>query len=311
MTGRAFVVGGSGFLGRNAISGLLASGRPVTALRRRRSLDRGDAEDMRIVDGSLLDPVGTLAAAMAGCTEVIYLAGATTPASSADSPGLDVQENLLPFLNLLDAATLAGVGRIVFASSGGTVYGPPRSVPVNEDHPTNPTCSYGAVKLATEHLLRLWAERHGCRSIVLRISNPYGPHQECHGAQGVIAAWLPRAMAGETLRVWGDGRIVRDYIYVADVVSAIVAAASQPGLAAGIYNIGSGCGATLLEVAAALGRALGQAPKLEFAPARTCDVPVNVLDASRFRAATGWTPRIGLDQGMALAVAWRREAAQS
>jgi UDP-glucose 4-epimerase len=145
---------------------------------------------------------------------------------------------------MLDVARASGVKRIVFSSSGGTVYGPPMTTPIPEDHPTNPSCSYGIVKLAIEKYLALYNNLCGLDYIVLRIANPYGERQRLVGGQGAVAAFLGRALRGEAIEIWGDGSVIRDYIYIGDVCDALIAAATCHSVQ-GVLSIGSGIGMML------------------------------------------------------------------
>jgi UDP-glucose 4-epimerase len=218
-----------------------------------------------------------------------------------------VAESLLPTLHLLEACRDAGSGRIIFASSGGTVYGLTDPQPVDERHPTEPITAYGINKLACEKYLAMYNRLYQLDTLSLRIANPFGPYQNRERAQGVVGAMLWRALAGEPIRIFGDGTVTRDYIFVGDVVAALLAAAEYRGQGR-LFNIGSGRGRTLREVAASV-RALagsGAAPIL-YEEGRAADVPYNVLDSSAFTAATGWAAKVEWQEGLAATAAWIRE----
>jgi len=192
--------------------------------------------------------------------------------------------------------------KLVFVSSGGTVYGRPQQTPIPETHPTEPTCSYGIVKLAIEKYLALYQMLHGLDYRVLRLANPYGPGQEANRAQGVIGTFLSRVVHDEAIEVWGDGSVVRDYLYIGDTVAAMLLAAEYAG-AERIFNIGSGEGHSVREIIAAVEQATGKKAKASYTAARKFDVPVSVLDISRAQNELGWRPAVNLDEGLYLTLA--------
>lgn len=263
---------------------------------------RPTSADAEFVEGELGN-AGLVREAVAGMEVVYHFVSTTLPKTSNDDPIYDVRSNLVDTLVLLEACVEAGVRKVIFTSSGGTVYGPPRTVPIGEDHPTDPITSYGIVKLAIEKYLGLFRYLHGLNCAVLRISNPYGPYQDPAGQQGVISVFLNRILAGEPITIWGDGTVVRDYLYVADLVDALVLAA-EVETESKVFNIGSGRGAALKEIIALMAEVTGEKPMVEYLPGRTLDVPANVLDVRRAREELGWTPRTGLADGMAETWAW-------
>jgi len=295
---RIFVTGGSGFIGRNTIPALLLKSCQVVALEHIHPIFPQKHDGLKIVRGAIDRRSRKLREGVSSCDTLLHLAGASTPASTAKDPSLDVRVNLLPILALLQAASGTRVKRIVSISSGGTIYGVPAYTPIDESHPTIPTSPYGVVKLAIEHMIRLWAIQQGVEYIILRVGNPYGPHQRGHGHQGVVGTWLPRVLKNRPLVVWGDGSIVRDYIYVGDVAEALAIGCTQASLAPGPYNIGTGTGASLLEIAQTLAEVTGRRVRLKFEPGRPFDPPVNILSPKRFAAATGWRATTRLRQGI-------------
>ena len=295
---RIFVTGGSGFIGRNTIPALLLRSCPVTALEHARPVFPRSYCGLKIVPGTIDRPDRELCDEINACDTLLHLAGATTPASTAVDPSLDGRANLLPILALLQAARGTRIKRIVTISSGGTIYGVPVSTPIHENHPTLPTSPYGVVKLAIEHMIRLWAIQQRVEYIILRVANPYGPHQHGRGSQGVVGTWLSRVLNDEPLVVWGDGSIVRDYIYVGDVAEALFLACTQADLASGTYNISSGTGISLLEIAQTIADVTQRPARLQFEAGRPYDVPINILSPDRFMAATGWRAKTPLREGI-------------
>ena len=191
-------------------------------------------------------------------------------------------------------------------SSGGTVYGLPESSYLAEDHPTNPISSYGITKLAIEKYLFLYERLHGLKSIALRLSNPYGPGQRLSGAQGAVAVFLGAALRGEAIKIWGAGEVVRDYVYVDDVVDAVLGTIEYAGESR-VFNIGSGVGLDLIEVVEAIERAVKTTMTKEFLPARGFDVPRNVLDISLAKNELNWVPQVDFDSGVERMAVWAKE----
>jgi UDP-glucose 4-epimerase len=306
-TGLTVVLGGAGFLGSHLTEALLGAGRKVRVFDRE-NVDLRNLEhlsgDWELVGGDFLSE-SDQRRAIEGASVVFHLISTTIPASSNQDPAFDVETNLLPTVRMLELARETGVRKIVYASSGGTVYGRPGSVPVGEDHPTHPLVSYGVIKLAAEKYLSLYRELHGLPYAVTRLSNPYGPRQNPHGAQGAASVFLGRALRGEPIEVWGDGTVVRDYLYVSDAVAGILAAERHPG-GEGVFNIGSGVGVSLNELVAEIRSVTGREVEVRYRSSRPFDIPVNVLDNSRARRELGWTPKVALGAGLRLTWQWLR-----
>lgn len=294
------VLGASGFLGSHLVDALLAAGCRVRALGR---TFPGLLTEAALANPNLshctvaLSEANDLEAGLDGVDVCFHLSSTTVPSTSNLDPRSDVVSNVLGSLNLLEAARSRGVRRIVFSSSGGTVYGIPRQVPIVEDHQTDPTCAYGISKLAIEKYLALYRHLHGIDSIVLRIANPYGERQRQVSAQGAVAVFLAKALRGETIEIWGDGSVVRDYIYVGEVARAMLATVSYHGQDK-VFNIGSGKGLSLNQLVAAINRELGRAAAVNYRPGRGFDVPANVLDISRAEKELGWKPRVDFIEGL-------------
>lgn len=269
----------------------------------RMAAPRGN-ESLEWVVGDLARPE-QIDAAVAGCDIVFHLASTTLPHTSNDDPAQDVHSNVEGTIALLDAMCRHRVGKIVFVSSGGTVYGIPQSIPITEQHPTDPVCSYGIAKLAIEKYLHLYRVLHGVDYCVLRLANLYGELQRSDRAQGAVAVFLHHVVHGKTLEIWGDGSVVRDYIHVGDAVDALTAAAFTE-VPSHIYNIGSGHGTSLLELIATIATVTGLRPSIEFKPSRPFDVPISVLDISRARAELGWYPRVSMNDGLRRTLDWLR-----
>jgi UDP-glucose 4-epimerase len=304
---RTVVTGGSGFIGGHLVDRLADLGWAVTVLDHRDRARGGLPAGVRQVPAELGD-APAVAQALAGAEVVVHLAWTSIHEASNRDPAADVAANVLPSLSLLAACHRAGVRRVLFVSSGGTVYGPARVLPIPEEHPTEPDSAYGINKLAVEKYLRLAHHLQGLEPVVLRPSVAYGPGQSPFRRQGAVAVFLHRVANGLPLTVYGDGSVSRDYFYVADLVEALVAAIQRPAAAPGLYNIGGPAEVSLTALIEAVERTVGRAAELRFEPARPFDAPRIVLDTSRARSALGWAPRTGLDEGLDLTWRWMREA---
>lgn len=296
------VLGGAGFIGSHIVETLHTHGHTV------RLLDMHPNPWWTPPPGTLChwgnwnDPA-LLQTALAGCQVVIHLISTSLPATSNQDIPADAQANLVATLHLLEACRANGVRKVVFASSGGTVYGVPRFTPLTEDHPTQPINAYGIVKLTIEHYLRLYHHLYGLGYVVLRGANPYGARQNPRHSQGAVGVFLGRLAQGEPITIWGDGRVVRDYFHVRDMARAFVLAA-ESGLTTGLFNIGSGQGVSLNDLLAAMAAVTGRQPSVAYAPARAVDVPVNVLAIDQARLHLGWQPEIDLTTGLRQTWQW-------
>lgn len=308
---RCLVLGGGGFLGSHLVESLAAAGHAV------RSFDRSAAAVHSPLTTPDANPPGTielftgdflskddLMRALEGVDVCYHLVSTTIASTSNADPLFDVGTNVLGTLRLLESAVAAGTKRVVFASSGGTVYGIPREVPITEQHPTEPISSYGIAKLTIEKYLHLYRILHDLDYVVLRLANPYGERQRLHAQQGAVAVFLGRALRGEPITIWGDGQAVRDFVYVSDVTDALVAAAEPLKTEERVLNIGSGCGYSLNQILDAIEVVTGRPTDRSYTPGRVFDVPVNVLDIAAASRSLGWAPRVGLEDGLRRFATW-------
>ena len=241
--------------------------------------------------------------AVTGTNYVFHLLGGSDPASSNADPARELESNLLPSIRLLEACSQANVAKFIFISSGGTVYGPGTSVPTREDAATNPISAYGIGKLAVEKYIRLFDHIYGLNYAILRVANPFGPFQDPDRGQGVIAKLLKRAMTGKVIEIWGDGSVVRDFLYISDVSEALLKAAVYTG-GERLFNIGSGVGRSLLDVASDISVLTGSSIPVAYASARVADIPISVLDCERARRYLGWVPSTTWQHGLTNTHAW-------
>ncbi|MBI4320996.1 MAG: NAD-dependent epimerase/dehydratase family protein [Chloroflexi bacterium] len=299
---RCLVTGGEGFIGSHVVDRLFQECHEVSVLSRSRSPFREELPYVKYIWADMNDRAA-LQSAVVGVEVVLHLAWSTLPKSSNDDPSFDVEDNVVGTIRLLEHCVSAKVRKVVFASSGGTVYGVPRETPIREGHPTNPTCSYGISKLAVEKYLSLFHRLNGLDWISLRCSNPYGERQNPAKLQGAITTFLQKVASGERIEIWGDGSVVRDYVYVGDVADAFVRAATARHPPC-IVNIGSGRGLSLNEVVAHVADVTGRGTQVRWTEARSLDVPVNVLDINRARQVLGWSPTTDLVDGVRRTWTW-------
>lgn len=302
------VLGGNGFIGQYVVQHLLTAGHTVRIFDRNPTprfpvFDWDDAAlDVRV--GDFME-TAAIEAALQGVTCLHHFASTTNPGKSARDPIFDVETNLVGSINLLQACVDAGVERIVFSSSGGTVYGKLHEIPAPETHPTHPISAHGIVKLAIEKYMQLAQHQHGIAISILRIANPYGPGQDPHRGQGVINAFLSRIAQGDDLHVWGDGSVVRDYLYVDDVGRAALKAAESDN--SGVYNIATMQGHSLNDVIDLLYAVTNSKVEVSYDDARAFDVPTSILHAGRARDELGWQAQTSLEAGIRQTWQWMQQ----
>ncbi len=300
------VLGAGGFLGGALCAALQEQGAVVHAYGR--SLAAVPPAGRALWTEAAFEDGPALSAALRGQEMVFHLLSSSLPEASNRDPAADVVGQVVPSIWLLERCRAARVRKVVFASSGGTVYGIPAKVPTPEDAGTRPITAYGINKLMIERYLELFWHLHGLDYHVLRIANPYGPGQSPFRQQGVVAAMLHRALSGFAIELWGTGEVTRDFIHVDDVSNAFMAAARYDGPHR-TMNVGSGHGRSLNQLVADVRDVLGR-PALEVVRkgARAADVPVSVLDTALIREATDWRPGVEWMQGLAETAGWMRAA---
>ena len=305
---RCLITGGSGFLGSHLCEALLQAGHQVKVLvpvgDGLHNLDRivNQVEVLRLD----LKEAGMKDGIWGGVDRVFHLACTTRPKTSNNDPSRDLEDNLVATVRILDRCVANDVGRIVFISSGGTVYGMPKSLPINEDHPVAPLCSYGIHKLTIEHYLRLYQNLYNLDYRVARVSNAYGERQAIYGNQGLIGTVLERILTGQDIHIYGKGETVRDYIYVTDVVSALLRLA-EADTKSRVFNVGSGCGTSVLDIIQIVEETLMRKSKINFLPERPMDVDKNILDITAIYKETGWTPQVTIKEGISRSAEWWRK----
>jgi len=242
--------------------------------------------------------------AVTGVDVVFHLTWTTTHEIANQNPTGDVSANLVPTIHLLEACRNAGVRRIVFASSGGTVYGPAQAWPISETHPQNPVNGYGITKLAVEKYLYMFKHLYGLDYAIFRPSVPYGPRQNPLASQGAVAVFLYRVARGLPVTVWGDGGVTRDYFYVSDLVQALTFGIESELREYRIFNIGGEKEVSLIELLGQIEEVVGKRARVEYAPARRFDAPRIVLDTRLARQELNWQPKVSLADGLVQTWKW-------
>jgi len=305
---RILVTGGAGFIGSHVVDRFVALGHEVAVLDNL-STGRRDFVNPRahfeLADLTDAPAVERLVAAWKPEIVDHHAAQIDVRRSVAD-PLFDATTNVLGGIGLLEACRRHQVRKLIYASTGGALYGEGRELPATEDHPINPESPYGASKHALEHYLYLWKLLHGLDYTVLRYGNVFGPRQNPHGEAGVNAIFIGLMLHGRRPRVFGDGEALRDYVYIDDVVEANVLALERGG--GEMVNIGTGVGISVNHIVRELRSILGFAEEAIHEPPRPGEVQRIYLDAGRARRVLGWTPQTPFRAGLERTVAWSRAA---
>lgn len=301
------VFGGGGFIGSTIADQLLAEGHELRIFERPRIQPYRKFTPTERVEWMVGDLASThdVHDALLGMDAVMHLVSTTLPKNSNDDPVYDVQSNVVASLQLLNAMVAQNVRRLVFISSGGTVYGNPQYSPIDEQHPTEPLVSYGITKLTIEKYLQVFHRSHGIQTVSLRVGNPYGERQRVETAQGAVGVFLHKALRGESIDIWGDGSVTRDYIHASDVASAFSKALHYTGPHR-VFNISSGVGTSLNALIHMLEQSLGQPIAKRYLPGRPFDVAVSILCNKLARQELGWEPVVSMQEGIERTARWMK-----
>lgn len=298
---KILVLGGNGFIGSHVVDLLLAARHEVRVFDRADDRYRGRLPGVEYVLGSL-DDTFLLSETLSGMDAVFHGISSSVPSTSNLDPVCDIQTNLVGTVNLLRAMIDNQVERIVFLSSGGTVYGSTKGPTIPEDHPLHPLCSYGIVKVAVENYLNMYQHLGSLRPVILRPANPYGERQGHVGVQGVIGTFFHKIIRNERIEIWGDGSIVRDFLYVGDLAKACLRAIESD--VCGVFNIGGGRGYSVNEILQCIADTAGVEVHPLFRSGRALDVSKVVLDITRAKAIFDWSPETTLKEGLTKTFAW-------
>lgn len=309
---KALITGGAGFIGSTLADRLLADGWSVDV-----------ADDLS--SGSLANLAGARAvgdrrfsfhridirnAAVSDLIEtrkpdvVFHLAAQADVRVSVARPQFDAEVNIIGTLNVCQGAIAAGARKVVFASSGGTIYGTPEQIPTPETHPQRPESPYGVAKKAGGDYLFYYQQIHGLEFAATAFANVYGPRQDPHGEAGVVAIFTGLFLDRKRPTIFGDGEQTRDFVFVDDVVDALARAGERGD---GIINIGTGVETSVNELYASMARATKSTHEPRYAPARVGELARSALDVRRAETELGWTPFTSLDEGVARTLGWFRE----
>lgn len=310
MSGSVLVTGGAGFIGSHIAEAYLAAGWSVTCLD---DLSRGKREQVpagaQFIEADVRSKEAFAAIADGGFDVINQQAAQIDVRVSVDEPARDASINLVGFANILGAAAAGKVKRVVFASSGGVVYGDPEVIPTPEPTPNLPISPYGVSKLAGEHYLRVLGTLHGFEGVAMRYANVYGPRQDPKSEAGVVSIFVSRILEGKPLTIFGDGEQTRDYVFVRDVARANVLASTAAvsrgdRLDVPAFNIATGTETTVNDLARHVMQALGRDVPVEHAPPRAGELQRSCLDISKSRRELGWQPEVSFAEGLTALAGW-------
>jgi len=299
---KILVTGGAGFIGSHVVDRYVAAGHEVSVVD-----DLSTGQRVWVNPRARFHALGIESPELAKlfATErpevVSHQAAQADVRRSVEDPAHDARINILGSINLLDCCRRFQVGRVIYASSGGAVYGDADTIPTPEDHPTRPASPYGISKLTVEYYLACWQALYGIRALALRYANVYGPRQSPFGEAGVVAIFAHRLLCGEEAVINGDGRQTRDYVYVADVAEANLRALEQPDVT-GALNVGTGVETSVVDLFALLQQAADPMAEARHGPAKPGEQRRSAVEPSRTRARLDWRPRVTLAEGLRLTV---------
>lgn len=299
------ITGGTGFIGSHIVENLLNTQHQITVLTTSSGIHPNIApfiDKIKLVRGSFGDQV-LMEQLLTGVDYLIHLAWSSVPKVASDNPAYDAQTNVIGGIYLLQAAVKTNVKKIIFISTGGALYGIPQYTPIDEQHPLRPISAYGISKMSFERYLHFFFKNHQLDYTILRVANAYGTRQNLTKGQGVIGIWLDKIRKNDTIEIWGDGTIIRDYIYVADIAKAVVKAVDYQGKRK-VFNLGAGKGYSLNQILETCQKIYPQKLAVSYLAGRSFDVPINVLDITKIQQEFDWHPTTSLTEGLRATWEW-------
>lgn len=291
---KILIIGGNGFIGSHLTEKLKDHYR-VTVFDRSSNHFIKEFPEVNYIYGNFSDS-NLLSEALDNIDIVYHLLSTTVPFTGDLNPIFDIESNLIGTIKLLDLIVDKNIKRFVYASSGGTVYGKPQYLPIDEKHPCNPVGSYGIIKNTAERYIQMYALKNKFSYLIVRPSNPYGPRQNYTKNQGLIAKLLYHGISQDEFTVWGNGSAVRDYIYIDDLINFL----SQAGMSnkTGIFNIGSGNGTSIHQIILSLSSVIAEMPPIVYTDKKVNLIEKVILDIAKAQKNFNWTPKITLKEGL-------------
>jgi UDP-glucose 4-epimerase len=307
---KILVTGGAGFIGSHTVDALVATGLhqvlildDLSAGKRQQINPNAAFYHVDLQDAAAVAEV----IARARPEIIVHLAAQMDVRRSVADPAFDARVNLVGFLNLIESARAHGLKRVIFASTGGAIYGEQDVFPCDEDHPRRPVSPYGVAKLATEAYLFFYKVQYGVDYVALRYANVYGPRQDPHGEAGVVAIFCGRLLEGQPCTIFGDGGQTRDYVYVGDVVRANLAAINSS--VSGAFNIGTGKETDVNQLYRGLVQAAGRGSDPVYGPPRPGEQRRSVISPARAGRELNWRPEVPLSDGLQRTFSFFKERA--
>lgn len=299
------LIGGNGFIGSHIVDRFLKNtNHSLVIFGRSKNQFAAIHDEVEYIYGDFED-IDLLRQSILGADIVVHLLSTTVPATAEMNPAYDVRSNLIGTINLLEEVARQNIKRFIFVSSGGTVYGNPKYIPMDEEHPLCPINSYGIVKATIENYVKLYAEKHGFSYMIVRPSNPYGPRQSYKGIQGVISTFMYKMLTNQPITIWGDGSAIRDYIYIDDVVDFFIKAILSQEQ--GVFNLGEGNAYSVNDIIKFLEHAIGVKANITYKDVLISNVKEVVLDIKKSSRRLNWKPNTELQLGIMNHCEWMKK----